>query len=197
MTAHPANVSALLKCAHDDIDVGSAAPSRYAATDYLDALRRMRIVDEVPAWGPSVRSSKRLTSTPKRHLGDVSLAVSLLRMTPERMLADLNTTGYLFESLVVHDLRVFAAAARATVHHYREAGGRLEVDCILETRDGDWLGIEIKLGEHEVDKAAQSLLGLARRITRPPKALAVITATSLAYTREDGVHVIPLGCLGR
>ncbi|MFZ1412811.1 MAG: DUF4143 domain-containing protein [Micropruina sp.] len=196
MTAHPANLTAILKRAHDDLDQESAAPSRYAATDYLDALRRMRVVDEVPAWDPSVRSSKRLISVPKRHLGDVSLAVSLLRMTPARMLADLNTTGYLFESLAVHDLRVFAAAARANVYHYRELDGRLEVDCILETRDGDWMGVEIKLGDHEVDKAADSLLRLAERVARPPKALAVVTATSLAYTRKDGVHVIPLGCLG-
>ena len=197
MTAHPANLSAIVRRAHDDVDKESDAPSRYAATDYLDALRRMRIVDEVPAWDPSVRSSKRLAATPKRHLGDVSLAVSLLRMTPARMLGDLNTTGYLFESLVVHDLRVYAAAARAGVYHYRELDGRLEVDCVIETRDGDWVGIEVKLGEHEVDKAAESLTRLAERVARPPKALVVITATSLAYTRADGIHVIPLGCLGR
>lgn len=197
MTAHPANLSAIVKRAHDDVDEGSDVPSRYAATDYLDALRRMRVVDEVPAWDPSVRSSKRLAATPKRHLGDVSLAVSLLRMTPARMLDDLNTTGYLFESLVVHDLRVYAAAARADVYHYRELDGRLEVDCVIEARDGDWVGIEVKLGEHEVDKAAESLTRLAERVPRPPKALAVITATSLAYTRADGIHVIPLGCLGR
>lgn len=197
MTAHPANLTAILRRAHDDVDEGSDAPSRYAATDYLDALRRMRIVDEIPAWDPSVRSSKRLASMPKRHLGDVSLAVSLLRMTPARMLADLNTTGYLFESLVVHDLRVYAQAAHASVNHYRELDGRLEVDCILETRDGNWIGVEVRMGQHEVDQAAASLLRLAGRVARPPKALLVVTATSLAYTREDGVHVIPLGCLGR
>lgn len=196
MTAHPANLSSILKRAHDDVDADSNGPSRYAATDYLDALRRMRLVDEVTAWEPSVRSSRRLTSTPKRHLGDVSLAVSLLRMTPDRMLNDLNTTGYLFESLVVHDLRVYAAAERASVHHYRELDGRLEVDCILETQDGDWVGVEVKLGDRDVDGAARSLLRLAERVARPPKSLAVVTATSLAYTRPDGVHVIPLGCLG-
>lgn len=196
MTAHPAKLSAIVGRAHDDVDDGSSAPSRYSAIDYLDALRRMRIVDEVPAWDPSVRSSKRLAAMPKRHLGDVSLAVSLLGMTSARMLDGLNTTGYLFESLVVHDLRVYALAARASVYHYRELDGRLEVDCIIESRDGDWVGIEVKMGEHEVDKAADALLRLAARVARPPKALAVVTASSLAYTREDGVHVIPLGCLG-
>lgn len=196
MTAHPATLAAILRRAHDDVDQDSGAPSRYAATDYADALRRMRLVDEVPAWAPSVRSSKRLISVPKRHLADPSLAASLLRMSSTRMLADLNTTGYLFESLVVHDLRVYAGASRSDVFHYREHDGRLEVDCILETRDGDWVGVEVKLGEHDVDTAASSLLQLAERIARPPKALTIVTATSLAYTRPDGVHVVPLGCLG-
>lgn len=194
MTAHPATIAAILRRADDDADSGT--PSRYAAADYLDALRRMRLVDEVPAWDPSLRSSKRLVATPKRHLADPSLAASLLRMSPRRMLDDLDTTSYLFESLVVHDLRVCAGANRTDVFHYREADGRLEVDCILETRDGDWAGIEVKLGESEIDKAAASLLALSGRVARPPKMLAVVTATSLAYTRPDGVAVVPLGCLG-
>ncbi|MDR1213283.1 MAG: DUF4143 domain-containing protein [Propionibacteriaceae bacterium] len=196
LTAHPANLGTILRRTHDDVDPEMVGPSRYAATDYLDALRRMRIVDEVPAWDPSVRSSKRLTATPKRHLGDVSLAVSLLGLGPERMLSDLNTTGYLFESLVAHELKVYAVAAKAQVFHYREMDGRLEVDYILEDRTGDWVGVEVKLGEHEVEKAAHALLALADRIPRPPQALAVVTATSMAYTRDDGVQVIPLGCLG-
>jgi predicted AAA+ superfamily ATPase len=196
LTAHPASLSTILRRAHDDLDSEAVGPSRYAATDYLDALRRMRVVDEVSAWDPSVRSSKRLTATPKRHLGDVSLAVSLLGLGPARLLDDLNTTGYLFESLVAHELKVYSAAARAQVFHYREMDGRLEVDYVLEDRAGDWVGIEVKMGEHEVEKAAHSLIALADRVSRPPRALAVVTATSMAYTRDDGVHVIPLGCLG-
>ena len=117
-------------------------------------------------------------------------------MSPERMLNDLETTGFLFESLVAHDLRIFAEATGASCFHYREAEGRLEVDYILETRDGDWVGVEVKLGEREIDKAAASLMRLAARVSRPPQSLVVVTGTSLAYTRGDGVHVIPLGCLG-
>src|SRR5699024_1957362 len=154
------------------------------------------IVDEVPAWDPSVRSSKRLTNTPKRHLADPSLAAALLNISATRMLDDLETTGFLFESLVAHDVRVYAEAARAFMYHYREADGRLEVDYIVETRDGDWMGVEVKLGQAEIDKAANSLHRLAERVKRKPKALVVVTATSLAYTREDGVHVVPLGLLG-
>ncbi|WP_425467597.1 DUF4143 domain-containing protein [Phytoactinopolyspora halophila] len=135
-------------------------------------------------------------TTAKRHLGDPSLAAAILQMSPERMLADLEITGFLFESLVAHDLRMYTEAVGASCFHYREADARLEVDYTLETRDGDWAGVEVKLGENEIDKAAASLLKLAEHVTRKPKALVVITGTSLAYTRDDGVHVVPLGCLG-
>jgi predicted AAA+ superfamily ATPase len=196
MVSQPATVTAIIKRARDDAEDESTAPSRYAANPYLDALRRMMIVDEIPAWDPSVRSSKRLISAPKRHLGDPSLGASLLQMSPERMLNDLETTGFLFESLVAHDLRIYAEASGASCFHYREAEGRLEVDYILETRDGDWVGVEVKLGQVEIDKAATSLTKLADRVPRPPKSLVIVTGTSLAYTREDGIHVVPLGTLG-
>jgi predicted AAA+ superfamily ATPase len=149
----------------------------------------MGIFDEVPAWDPSVRSSKRLITTPKRHLGDPSLAASLLQMSPERMLNDLETTGFLFESLVAHDLRIFAEATGASCFHYREAEGRLEVDYILETRDGDWVGVEVKLGEREIDKAAASLMRLAARVSRPPQSLVVVTET----TRRGQLRIICRG----
>ena len=196
MVSQPATVCAILERARDDAHNESNAPSRHAANPYLDAVRRMMIVDEVPAWDPSVRSSKRLITTPKRHLGDPSLAASLLQMSPKRMLNDLKTTGFLFESLVAHELRIYAEAAGASCFHYREAEGRLEVDYILETRDGHWVGVEVKLGETDIDKAAASLAKLADRVSRPPKSLVIITATSLSYTRDDGIHVVPLGTLG-
>lgn len=194
MTAQTANFAAIIKRAKDEY--GEDVPSRNTAEIYHDALSRMMVIDEIPAWDPSVRSSKRLTTTPKRHLADPSLAAALLRMSPGRMLDDLETTGFLFESLVAHDLRVYADAARAWTFHYREAEGRLEVDYIMETRDGDWIGVEVKLGRNEIDKAADSLLRLADRVARRPKALVVITGTSFAHTRDDGVQVVPLGLLG-
>ena len=151
----------------------------------------MMIIDEVPAWDPSVRSSKRLTTTPKRLLADPSLTAALLQISPSRMLDDLETAGFLFESLVAHDLRIYAEAAGAACFHYREGEGRLEVDYVIETYDGDWIGVEVKLGESEIDKAANALHRLADRVTRKPKSLVVVTGTSLAYTRDDGVHVVP------
>ena len=195
MVSHTANVSTIMKRAREDAD-DADGPSRATTDIYLNALRRMMIVDEIPAWDPSVLSSKRLTTTPKRQLADPSLAAALLGMSTSRMLDDLETTGFLFESLVAHDLQVYAAATRACVYHYREAEGRLEVDYIVENRDGDWMGVEVKLGQTEIDKAADSLHRLAVRVKREPKALVIVTGTSLAYTREDGVHVVPLGVLG-
>lgn len=196
LISQPATISTIVRRARDDVDADSSAPSRYVADPYLKALRRMKIVDEVPAREPSVRSSKRLTVTPKRQLGDPSLAASLLQLSPARMLEDLETTGFLFESLVGHELRAYPEAVGASLFHYREHDARLEVDYVLETRDGDWVGVEVKMGESALDKAAASLTRLAARVGRAPKALAVITGGSLAYTRDDGVHVVPLGCLG-
>lgn len=195
MTAQTAQLSTILRRTAELPDAGTP-PARSTATDYLETLRRMMIVDEIDAWDPAVRSSKRLTTAPKRMLADPSLAAALLGMSSERMIQDLRTTGFLFESLVAHDLRVYAEAAGASCYHYREADGRLEVDYVLETRDGDWMGVEVKLGDREIDKGATSLHRLADRVGRPPKALVVITGTSLAHTREDGVHVVPLGLLG-
>lgn len=197
MISQPANLSTIMKRAREETSSDADLPGRHAADLYHRALQRMMIIDEVPPWEPAVRSSKRLTKIPKRHLADPSLAAALLRVSPSRMLNDLETTGFLFESLVAHDLRIYAEASGADCFHYREAEGRLEVDYVLETRDGDWIGIEVKMGENELDKAATSLHRLAERVSRKPKALVVITATSLAYTRDDGIHVIPLGLLGR
>ena len=194
MVSQTANLATILRRAGED-DAHNA-PARNTATTYLAALRRMMIVDEIPAWDPSVRSSKRLTTTPKRQLADPSLAATLLNMSTDRMLDDLPTTGFLFESLVAHDLRIYADAARALTYHYREAEGRLEIDYVVETRGGDWMGVEVKLGQTEIDKAAEALLRLADRVSRKPKALIIVTGTSLAYTRDDGVHIVPLGTLG-
>ncbi len=156
----------------------------------------MMIVDEIPAWDPSVRSSKRLVNIPKRMLGDPSLAVALLGVSSERLLSDLTTLGFLFEGLVAHDLRVYAEAANASCFHYREHDGRLEVDYVIEDRSGEWMGVEVKLGDSQIDPAAQSLKRLAARVPRDPKALVIVTSGSYGYLREDGVYVVPLGCLG-
>jgi predicted AAA+ superfamily ATPase len=166
--------------------------------EYLDALGRLMIVEDQPAWAPHVRSRYVLRSASKRHFVDPSLAVAALRATPDDLLRDLNLLGFLFESLVVRDLRVYAQAADARVLQYRDSSG-LEVDAIVETADGRWAAFEIKLGPGLVDQGAATLTRFARRIDvsrcGPANALGVIVGTGYGYVRDDGIHVIPIGAL--
>ncbi len=167
--------------------------------EYLRALERLMVVEDQPAWGPHLRSKNRLRTAPKRHFVDPSLAVAALRATPERLLDNLNLLGFLFESLVVRDLRVYAQAADGRVLQYRDNGG-LEVDAIVETGDGRWMAFEVKLGQGQIDDAARSLMRFAERIDTArcgsPALLGVIVATGYGYRRKDGVAVIPIGALG-
>ena len=166
---------------------------------YLGVLERLMVVEDQPAWAVHLRSRHRLRAAPKRHFVDPSLAVAALRSTPDRLLDDLTLLGCLFESLVVRDLRVYAQAADAQVAQYRDSGG-LEVDAIVEARDGRWAAFEVKLGHGHIDAAAASLIRFAERIDTArsgvPALLGIIVATGYAYRREDGVAVIPIGALG-
>ncbi len=195
LTAHPAPLSTIL--ARAAVESPAQTPSRWSAAPYLDALKRLMVTDEVEAWSPELRSRARLTSTPKRHLVDPSLAAALLRAGPERLLGDLRTLGFLFESLATRDLRVYAAVNDATIFHYRERGGELEVDLIVERGDGSWIAAEVKLGGEQIDRAAAALTQLATaRARRPPAARLIVTATGYTYLRPDGVLVAPLALLG-
>lgn len=181
------------------VDRADGELARDTVRDYLDALERVMIIEDQPAWAPHLRSRSRIRNAAKRHFVDPSLAAAALRATPERLLADLNALGLLFESLVVRDLRVYAQASDATVLHYRDNTG-LEVDAIVEGSDGQWAAFEVKLGQGQVDVAAASLLTFATRVDTAkcgaPAALGVITASGYGYRRPDGVHVIPVGALG-
>jgi predicted AAA+ superfamily ATPase len=169
------------------------------ARDYIDALTRLMVLEDQPAWAPHMRSRYRLRTAPKRHFVDPSLAVAALRATPDRLLGDLNLLGLLFESLVVRDLRVYAQAADARVLQYRDSGG-LEVDAIVEAADGRWMAFEVKLGQGQIDDAAATLTRFDERVDTAkcgrPSLLGVIVATGYGYRREDGVAVIPIGTLG-
>ncbi len=166
--------------------------------EYLAALERLMVIEDQPAWAPHLRSKHRLRTAPKRHFVDPSLAVAALGATPERLLGDLNLLGLLFESLVVRDLRVYAQAANARVSQYRDSGG-LEVDAIVESGDGRWIALEVKLGHGQIDDGAASLTRLATRIDTAkcgrPALLGVIVASGYGYLRDDGVAVIPIGAL--
>ncbi len=168
---------------------------------YLSALARLFVVEDVPAWSPQLRSRSRLRGASKRQLVDPSLAAAALDADPGRLLADLETLGFLFESLCVRDLRVYCQMLRAELSHYRDNTG-LEVDTIIRQRSGEWIAAEIKLGSRAaVEAAAASLTRLRDDRIDPskvgaPRRLVVITATGFAYERTDGVAVVPITALG-
>ena len=166
--------------------------------EYLASLERLMIVEDQPAWAPHLRSRSRLRSAAKRHFVDPSLAVAALRATPEGLLKDMNLLGFLFESLVVRDLRVYAQAVDAEVLQYRDNTG-MEVDAVIQCANGRWGAFEIKLGAGMVEQGAASLLKFVDRVDTDkcgsPSLLAVITGTGYGYLRDDGVSVIPIAAL--
>ena len=183
----------------DDI-AGDDSPSRNTVAEYLEALRRVFVVEDLPAWAVHLRSRARLRRSPKRHLVDPSLAAATLRAGPERLWRDVGYLGQAFESLVVRDLRVYAEANDAAVWHFRDSNGH-EFDAVVAHGDGRWLAVEVKLGSGErLDEAARSLTRACEqvdtsRVGEPAKKL-VITAAGYGYERPDGVTVLPITALG-
>ena len=180
---------------------GNAGPLHpETAQGYLDALERVFAIEDQPAWSAHLRSRSRLRRSPKRHFVDPSLAVAALRSGPDRLRADPGSFGLFFESLAVRDLRIYAQAHDAEVYHYRDNTG-LEIDAIVETAGGAWMGVEIKLGgERSIEEGVRNLLRLRDRVdpdrTGPPAALVVIVGVGHGYTRPDGVVLAPLTALG-
>lgn len=179
---------------------GDRPLNRATAAEYLRSLERLFVVEDLLAWRSHLRSRATLRSSPKRHFVDPSLAVTALGSTPKKLLADLEYVGFLFESLVVRDLRIYAQACGASVSHYQDSDD-LEVDAIVEARDGRWLAAEIKLGgEERIEQAARSLLRLRHKIddsrVPAPAKLLIITATGYGYDRQDGTTVLPITALG-
>ncbi|HVI39485.1 MAG TPA: DUF4143 domain-containing protein, partial [Anaerovoracaceae bacterium] len=172
--------------------------SEKTIASYLNALRRIFVVEDLPAWSPAMRSKTTIRTSPKRHFIDPSIATAVLRATPEALLDDFNTFGLLFESLCIRDLRVYAQALDGEVFHYRDKNG-LEADAIVHLKDGRWGAIEVKMGSKEIEDAAKNLKALKDRVNtdkmKAPSFLMVLTGTELAYRREDGVYIVPIGCL--
>ncbi|MDR2621465.1 MAG: DUF4143 domain-containing protein [Dysgonamonadaceae bacterium] len=174
--------------------------SRPTIIDYLDALSKLMIFEEQPAFNMHIRSTNSLRKSPKRHFCDVSLAVAALKLNKEALLKDLKYCGFLFESLVYHDLKMYARANDAEVSHYRDSTG-LEIDAVVRQNGGAWAAFEIKLGVGMHDEAAKNLLKLNDVIDTTkfskPASLNIISGTGMSYTRPDGVNVISVGVLGK
>ncbi len=188
--------SALGRDIREKENLGITRPTVY---DYLDALKRLMILEDQPAWNTHIRSSYALRKSPKRHFTDVCLAIAALGADENALLNDLNFAGSLFESLVTHELRVYAQANDAKVFYYRDSSG-LEVDSIVQKYNGDWCAFEVKLGTGQIEEAALSLNKfvsiLDSKKIKSPKSLNIITGTGISYTRKDGINVISLASLG-
>ena len=173
--------------------------------DYLAALEELYIIDDVEAWSPSIRSKTAIRSSKKRNLIDPSIAVAAMGVSPEYFDKDFRTLGFLFESLCIRDLKIYTSAYDGRASYYHDRYG-LEADCVLHLNDGRYAIIEFKLGQNEVDDAAKHLCQIEKLVAEYnqkekkcpmllPRLKLVITATEYGYRRDDGVFVIPIGCL--
>ena len=180
-------------------DAGTETFSEKTCDRYYQALKDLFVIDDIPAWNPNIRSKARIQVAPTRQFCDPSIATAALGLGPQDLIDDLRTFGLFFESMCDRDLSVYASAMNGTLYHYRDSNG-LEADAVIHLRNGKYGLIEVKLGrQSDIDEAAEHLRALARNIDteymRSPSFLMVITAKNAAYTRPDGVHVVPLACL--
>lgn len=168
--------------------------------DYMEALKDLYIIEDLPAWNPSIRSKTSIRSTPTRHFIDTSIACRALGIEPEDLMHDLESFGLFFEDFAVRDLSVYANHIGGTLTHYRDNAG-LECDAVLHLEDGRWGAIEIKLGgDSNIEEGAKSLKNLFNKIKekseeRTPSFLMVLTAVGGSYQREDGIYVVPINML--
>jgi len=174
--------------------------SRNTISEYLDALSRLMILYEQPAFNLHIRSSASSRKSPKRHLYDASLAAAALGLDKESLLKDIKYAGFLFESLATHELNVYAKANDANVFHYNDSYG-LEIDAVVQKRNGDYAAFEIKLGVGYIEEAAENLKKFEKNIDTAkmdlPKSLNIITGTGMSHRRPDGINVISLASLGK
>ena len=181
-----------------DIEANEGSFSMPTLDNYLNALRRIFVIEDQPAWIPSLRSKTAIRTSAKRHFTDPSIAAAALRIEPRALLHDFGTFGLLFESLCTRDMRIYAQANDGEVFHYRDKNG-LEADMIVALNDGRWGAVEVKLGSRQIEDASEHLKELASKVDNKkmgsPSFLMVLTGGELAYQREDGVYVVPIGCL--
>ena len=172
--------------------------SRPTLNDYLNTLEKLFVIENMNATNLNFRSKYALRTKPKKYFVDPSIATAILEMKPQDLINDLNTFGFLFESLCMRDLKIYTSSFNGDITFYRDEK-EFEVDAILRTSSGKWGAIEIKLGAGYVDEAAQNLLKFKERVDTKkcgePSFLMVLTGTKYSYKRPDGVYVVSIGCL--
>ena len=189
-----ANTATLLK----DLVSNDEGLSDKTINDYIAALKKLYVVEDLPAWSPHLRSKRAIRTTAKRHFIDPSIATAALRADSGKLLNDFKTFGYLFESMCIRDLRIYADSLDGSVYHYRDQLN-FEVDAIIQLKDERWAAVEIKMGAGEIEKAADNLIKFSNNIDTgkmpAPSFLMVMTATEHAFQLKNGVWVVPIGCL--
>lgn len=183
----------------DIIERDNESMSRNTIAKYLSALNRLFLFNNQLPFSPNLRSSLRVKQSEKRHFSDPAMACALLNITPEKLLGDLNTFGFLFEGLVERDLSIYAQSFGAKLFHYQDYKGN-EIDAVIELENGDWCAFEIKLGAKKIDDGAENLIKVCKNIEdhggKAPIIKCVICGLSnAAYQRHAGVYVVPITAL--
>ncbi len=207
LKSYARNISTLAKKSNILKDIAANEESMSMATldSYVNALERLFVLEDLDAWCPSIRSASAIRSGRKREFVDPSIAVAALGLTPERLEMDLKTFGFLFEALCIRDLKIYSQRLGGRLSFYHDRYD-LEADAVLHVQDGRYALIECKLGSREIEEGARHLLEIRRLVQkynekerqaplREPDLLLVITGGNMAYTRKDGVKILPIGCL--
>lgn len=185
----------------EDIEINDEiAANRETVSAYIEALKKIFVLEDSLAWNPNLRSKTAIRTSDTRYFSDPSIGIAALGIGPDDLINDLNTMGLFFESMCIRDLRVYADAINGTIYHYRDKSG-LECDAVIHLRNGQYGLVEIKLGgDKNIESGAKTLKILAEKIDsdkmKAPSFLMVLTGTAkYAMRREDGVYVVPIGCL--
>jgi hypothetical protein len=206
LQSYARNISTLAtdKTIFEDVSSNHMDISEPTLFSYLNALERLYVIEDIPAWCPSIRSATAIRSSKKKGFTDPSIATAALALSPEALLQDMNTFGFIFECLCIRDLKVYSSVMGGRASYYHDRYG-LEADCVLHLADGRYALIEFKLGSRGIEEGAAHLIELNQLIEqanaqkrarlRKPDLLIVITGGEMAYTRADGVKIIPIGCL--
>lgn len=182
-----------------DVNGENLPISDTTVSSYLKYLNDIFVIDELSAWSPSLRSKTAIRTSPKRYFADPSIAAAALDVSPDDLINDFKTFGFVFEAMAIRDLKIYAEANGAHLFHYRDKND-FEVDAIIHFGNGKWAAIEIKLYDNDaIEKSCKNLIKFKDNVNNQkmgePTFLMVLTGTKNAYRREDGVFVVPLGCL--
>lgn len=206
LKAYARNVSTLATNASilKDIRANFTDMSEASLYSYLNALNKLFVIEDIPAWSPAIRSATTIRTGNKKEFTDPSIAVAALGVSKSELLMDLNTFGFIFETLCIRDLKAYSCANGGSVSYYHDRLG-LEADCVLHLDDGRYALMEFKLGSRQIGEGAAHLLELKRLVQehnkkqegqiREPDLLMVVTGGEFAYKTKDGVYVVPIGCL--